>query len=61
MSSISSISSKPQVHQVSAQPVKSAGTDSDGDNDGSKASKLEAKQLPKPVSETIGNHINTSA
>ena len=61
MSSISSISSKSQVHQVSAPPVKSVVTDSDGDNDGRKASKLEGKQLPKPVSETIGNHINTTA
>jgi hypothetical protein len=61
MSSISSVSSRPQVHHVSTPPVKSAGTDSDGDNDGSKAGNVEAKQPPKPVSATIGNRINTTA
>jgi hypothetical protein len=60
MSSISSVSSRPQVHHVSTPPVKSAGTDSDGDNDRSKTGKVEAKQPPKPVSATIGNHINTT-
>ena len=63
MSSISSVSSHPHVHHVSTPPVKSTGigTDSDGDNDGSKAGKVEAKQPPKPISATIGNHINTTA
>jgi hypothetical protein len=54
MSSISSVSAAPQyVPKVTAKPV-----DSDGDNDGSKA---EAKPAPKPLSTTIGNHINTTA
>jgi len=61
MSSISSVSSHPHVHHVSAPPVESTGTDSDGDNDGSKTGKVEAKQQPKPISATIGNHINTTA
>jgi hypothetical protein len=57
MSSVSSVSATPQyVPKVNAKPV-----DSDGDNDGSKAGNAEAKPAPKPVSATIGNHINTTA
>ena len=44
------------IHQV-----QRAGTDSDGDNDGSKPGEVEKAATPKPISATIGNFINTKA
>jgi hypothetical protein len=41
--------------------VQRAGTDSDGDNDGSKPGEAEKAATPKPVSATIGNFINIKA
>jgi hypothetical protein len=61
MSSVTHVSPQHHAHKVAAPPVKQAGVDSDGDNDGSKSGEVEAKQPPKPVSAAIGNNINTTA
>lgn len=59
-SAISSAANLPQhVRSVAPQQVK-VGTDSDGDNDGSKPGEVETAQ-PKVVTATVGNNINTTA
>jgi hypothetical protein len=59
-SSISGVSSALQQAQAAyAQKARTIATDSDGDNDGSKASAVQA--APKPLSPTIGNTISTTA
>ena len=59
MSSISSVSKTPPPD---VQKALTKTVDSDGDNAMTQSKKLEAKETaPKPVSETIGNNINTTA
>ena len=59
-SSISGVSSAVQQAQAAyAQKAQSIAIDSDGDNDGSKGSAVQA--TPTPISPTIGNPSSTTA
>lgn len=61
MSSISSVAAQASPPRETPPPAPRQKVDADGDFDGSKPGEVESKPAPRPVSDTVGNYVNTTA